>query len=115
MDIRRRRYFVAVAETGSLTTAADLAFMRAEPNKPDSTYRLIAEESFVAVLPGDRRLPALDPRDLVGKTFIGGDRTAESCYEVASINDPESWRAYSTPVRRHTNPLLAFSRIGSTA
>jgi hypothetical protein len=29
--------------------------------------------------------------------------------------DPKRWRAYSMPVRRHTNPLLAFSRVGSTA
>jgi LysR family transcriptional regulator, hca operon transcriptional activator len=57
----------------------DLAFMRAEPDKPDLTYRLVAEEALVAVLPGDHRLAArdeIDPRDLVGETFIAVSTTA---------------------------------------
>jgi hypothetical protein len=29
--------------------------------------------------------------------------------------EPKRRRTYIVPVRRHTNPLLAFSRIGSTA
>jgi LysR family transcriptional regulator, hca operon transcriptional activator len=57
----------------------DLAFMRAEPDMPDLTYQLVAQESLVAVLPSDHRLAALDevdPRDLVGETFIAVSTTA---------------------------------------
>jgi LysR family hca operon transcriptional activator len=57
----------------------DLAFMRAEPDMPDLTYQLIAKEPLVAVLPSDHRLAALaeiDPRELVGETFITVSSTA---------------------------------------
>jgi LysR family transcriptional regulator, hca operon transcriptional activator len=51
----------------------DIAFMRPEP-KPDLEFKLVAKEPLVVVLPSDHRLAArtaVDPRDLVGETFIG--------------------------------------------
>lgn len=63
----------------------DLAFMRAEPGMPDLTYRLVAEEPLVAVLPSDHRLAALDevdPRELVGETFITVSTTAPTLRAV---------------------------------
>jgi LysR family transcriptional regulator, hca operon transcriptional activator len=57
----------------------DLAFMRAEPDMPDLTYQLITKEPLVAILPSDHRLAAfsqIDPRELLGETFIGVSNTA---------------------------------------
>jgi LysR family hca operon transcriptional activator len=57
----------------------DLAFMRAEPNMPNLTYQLIAQEPLVAVLPSDHRLAArdeVDPRELAGETVITVSHTA---------------------------------------
>src|SRR5882762_3697487 len=51
----------------------DIAFLRRE-QKPDLKYKLVAEEPLVVVLPSDHPLAehdAIDPRDLVGETFIG--------------------------------------------
>jgi LysR family transcriptional regulator, hca operon transcriptional activator len=51
----------------------DIAFMRREPT-PDLEFRLVAREPLVVVLPSDHRLAAreaVDPRDMVGETFIG--------------------------------------------
>jgi LysR family transcriptional regulator, hca operon transcriptional activator len=51
----------------------DIAFLRRE-QKPDLEYRLVAEEPLVVILPNDHVLAqseAIDPRDLVGETFIG--------------------------------------------
>jgi LysR family hca operon transcriptional activator len=51
----------------------DIAFLRREM-KPDLKYKVVAEEPLVVVLPRDHPLAerkAIDPRDLVGETFIG--------------------------------------------
>jgi LysR family transcriptional regulator, hca operon transcriptional activator len=51
----------------------DIAFLRREP-EPDLEYKLIVNEPLVAILPSDHRLAGrgtLDPRDLIGETFIG--------------------------------------------
>jgi LysR family hca operon transcriptional activator len=71
---------IKVSSDHSLTLADDLqrgkldiAFMRPEP-KPDLEFKLVAKEPLVVVLPSDHRLAAhtaVDPRDLVGETFIG--------------------------------------------
>ncbi len=51
----------------------DIAFLRRE-QKPDLEYKLVAKEPLVVILPSDHLLAkyeAIDPRDLVGETFIG--------------------------------------------
>jgi DNA-binding transcriptional LysR family regulator len=51
----------------------DIAFLRREL-KPDLEYKLVAKEPLVVFLPSDHPLAArkaIDPRDLVGETFIG--------------------------------------------
>jgi LysR family hca operon transcriptional activator len=51
----------------------DVAFMRTEP-KPDLEYRLVRKEPLVVIMPSDyplARNKAIDPHDLLGKTFIG--------------------------------------------
>jgi LysR family transcriptional regulator, hca operon transcriptional activator len=51
----------------------DLGFLRVEP-KPGVSYRVIAHEPLVAILPSDHRLALkseVDPQDLVGEAFVG--------------------------------------------
>jgi LysR family hca operon transcriptional activator len=51
----------------------DLGFLRVEP-APDVTYRVIAKEPLVAILPSDHRLALqaeVDPHELEGETFVG--------------------------------------------
>ena len=51
----------------------DLGFLRIEP-RPDVTYRVIAQEPLVVILPSDHRLAAagtIDPRDLAKESFVG--------------------------------------------
>jgi LysR family transcriptional regulator, hca operon transcriptional activator len=51
----------------------DIAFLRRE-QKADLEYKLVAKEPLVVILPSDHPLAArdaIDPRDLVGETFIG--------------------------------------------
>jgi LysR family hca operon transcriptional activator len=55
------------------TTSSDIAFLRRE-QKPDLEYELVAKEPLVVILPSDHPLAeraAIDPRHLVGETFIG--------------------------------------------
>jgi LysR family transcriptional regulator, hca operon transcriptional activator len=51
----------------------DIAFLRPEP-EPDLEYKLVVKEPLVVILPRDHPLAArkvVEPRDLVGETFIG--------------------------------------------
>ena len=51
----------------------DIAFLRREP-EPDLAYTLVAKERLVAIMPRDHPLAAsgdIDPRALIGQTFIG--------------------------------------------
>jgi LysR family hca operon transcriptional activator len=52
----------------------DAAFMRPESGHPDLVYKVLTREPLVVVLPSDHRLAsheAINPKDLVGETFIG--------------------------------------------
>jgi LysR family hca operon transcriptional activator len=63
----------------------DLAFMRREPNAEGLVYVTVAEEPLVVVLPSDHRLAghsAIDPRALVGETFINVSGTAPALRTV---------------------------------
>ena len=57
----------------------DLAFMRAEPDRPELAYRVVATEPIVLVLPSDHRLASrktIAIEELAGETFIGMSKTA---------------------------------------
>jgi LysR family hca operon transcriptional activator len=57
----------------------DVAFLRREARATDLMFKVVATEPFVVVLPSDHRLAsheAINPRDLVGETFIGVSKTA---------------------------------------
>src|ERR1700737_4852071 len=57
----------------------DVAFLRREPEIPDLTFKHLASEPLVVVLPSDHRLAALEavsPRDIEGETFVNVSSTA---------------------------------------
>lgn len=101
---------------GLSTGRLDVAFMRAEPNRPDLEYITVTREPFVAIMPSDHRLAAcerVDVRELAGELFIGGSdiagpmRRAIENYLAANKLDIE-------PVHRVHNLTMAMSLIAST-
>ncbi len=94
----------------------DLAFMRAEPGMPDLTYQLVAEELLVAVLPSDHRLAALeevDPRELVGETFIAVSTTAPTLRAIINKFISQSGLDIH-PSHEVDNLAMAMSLVAST-
>jgi LysR family transcriptional regulator, hca operon transcriptional activator len=94
----------------------DLSFMRAEPDMPELTYRLVSKERLVAVLPSDHRLATLskiDPRELVGETFIGVSSTAPTLKVVVDEFISRSGLDIH-PSHEIDNLAMAISMIAST-
>ncbi|HEX4160371.1 MAG TPA: LysR family transcriptional regulator [Rhizomicrobium sp.] len=94
----------------------DVAFMRAEPNRPELNYITVAHERFVVIMPADHRLAAQDEVDvgeLAGERFIGGSdiagpmRRAIEAYLAANGLD-------IAPAHRVHNLTMAMSLIAST-
>ena len=57
----------------------DVAFMRREARAPDLVFKVVTKEPLIVILPSDHRLAAseaVDPRDVVGETFISVSKTA---------------------------------------
>jgi LysR family hca operon transcriptional activator len=57
----------------------DVAFLRREARATYLTFKVVATEPFVVVLPSDHRLAsheAINPHDMVGETFIAVSKTA---------------------------------------
>jgi LysR family hca operon transcriptional activator len=101
---------------GLATGRLDVAFMRAEPNRPELDYIIVAHEPFVVIMPSDHRLTAhgeVDVRELAGERFISGSDIAcptsrvIKAYLVANGLDIE-------PAHRVNNLTMAMSVIAST-
>jgi LysR family hca operon transcriptional activator len=99
-------------ETGNL----DIAFLRAELNRPDLEYIRVANEAFVVVMRSDHRLATFDEvdvRELAGEIFIGASdiagpmRVAIESYLAANGLDLK-------PAHRIHNLTMAMSLIKST-
>jgi LysR family transcriptional regulator, hca operon transcriptional activator len=101
---------------GLATGRLDIAFLRAEPNRPDLEYVTVAREPFVVIMPSDHRLAArdkVDVRDLVGETFIGGSNIAGPMR--AAIEDYLAANNLNIePAHRVHNLTMAMSLIAST-
>ncbi len=101
---------------GLSTGRLDVAFLRAEPGRPDLDYIPVAMEPFLVVLPSDHRLAAkdkIDVRELVDETFIGGSelsglmrRTIEEYLAANGLNIEPSHRVH--------NLTMAMSLVAST-
>ena len=94
----------------------DVAFMRPEAQTPDLAYRLVAKEPLVVVLPSDHRLAAcdaIDPRDIVGETFVSVSNTAPALRVVIDDYLQRSKLGIS-PDHEVDNLAMAMSLIAST-
>jgi LysR family hca operon transcriptional activator len=68
-----------------LKGTVDAAFLRREKGVPELAYRVLVKEPLMVILPNDHRLAALkviNPRDLVGETFVTVSDTAPVLREV---------------------------------
>jgi LysR family hca operon transcriptional activator len=94
----------------------DLAFMRPEAETPGLAYRLVTKEPLVVVLPSDHRLAsrqAIDPRDVVGETFITVSSTAPTLRVI--IDDYlKRTNLGISPDHAVDNLAMAMSLIAST-
>ncbi len=93
----------------------DLGFLRMEP-RPDVSYRLIAKEPLVAVLPSNHRLAAqaeVSASDLEGETFIGFSDIPHVLRDVVDGYLRESG-VDLTPSHRIDNFAMGMSLVAST-
>ncbi len=94
----------------------DLAFLRAEPHRPELRYRTVKTEPLVAILPSDHRLAAsemVSAEDLVAETFIGMSGTAPT---LRVVIDDYLNRSGVDLVAAHEvdNISMAISLVAST-
>jgi LysR family hca operon transcriptional activator len=101
---------------GLSTGRLDIAFMRAEPNRPELEYVTVAREPFIVVMPSDHRLTAhkkVDVHELAGEIFISGSDVAGPMRRAIEVylasNDLDIEPAY-----RIHNLTMAMSLIAST-
>lgn len=95
--------------------ALDVAFLRREP-QPDLEYFVVANEPLIVLMPSDHRLApkkAIEPRDLVGETFLGMSDTAPVLRGVV-----ESYlrrhKLHLRPAHEIDNLAMAMSMVAST-
>lgn len=101
---------------GLATGRLDIAFMRAEPNRPDVEYITVAREPFVVVMPSDHRLTAqtkVDVRELANEIFIGGSDVAGPMRRAIEMYLAENDLDIEPAYRVH-NLTMAMSLIAST-
>jgi LysR family hca operon transcriptional activator len=94
----------------------DLAFLRRETGFTDLTYKTVAQESLVVILPGDHALATekeIDVQDLAEQIFIGVSNTAPSLQRVIAdyLNDAG---LDIRPDHTADNLAMAMSLVAST-
>jgi LysR family hca operon transcriptional activator len=99
-----------------LTGKVDAAFLRREKGVPDLEFRSLVEEPLVVVLPSDHHLAslkAIDPRDLVGETFVS---VSDAAPVLRLVIDDYLRRSGAEIVPDHEidNLAMAMSLIFST-
>jgi LysR family hca operon transcriptional activator len=93
----------------------DLGFLRVEP-RPDVTYRVVAHEPLVVILPSDHPLAskgAIEPHDLEGEIFIGFSDVPHVLRDVVSTY-LGAHRVDVTPSHLIDNFAMGISLVAST-
>jgi LysR family hca operon transcriptional activator len=101
---------------GLSTDRLDVAFMRAEPDRPELKYISIATEKFIVLMPSDHRLAKrkeVDPKELQGETFIGTSKYAGPMRMIVE-SYLASLKIDIKPAHRIHNLTMALSLIAST-
>jgi LysR family hca operon transcriptional activator len=94
----------------------DIAFLRAEQDRPELDYITVTKEPFVVVMPSDHRLAKadrVDVRDLAGEVFIGASDIA-SPMRAAIETYLAKQGLEIEPAHRIHNLTMAMSLIAST-
>jgi LysR family hca operon transcriptional activator len=94
----------------------DAAFLRRERGVPDLAFRLLVKEPLLVVLPSDHRLAAhkaINPRDLLGETFVTVSDTAPVLRAVID-NYLKRSRINITPAHEADHLAMGMSLIAST-
>src|SRR5207253_3923451 len=79
IDVMISSQYSPLLANALLKGTVDAAFLRRERGVPDLAFRLLVKEPLMVVLPSDHRLAALksiNPRDLIGETFVTVSDTA---------------------------------------
>jgi LysR family transcriptional regulator, hca operon transcriptional activator len=93
----------------------DLGFLRIEP-RPDVSYRVVAKEPLVAILPSSHRLAMkneVDPRELAGETFIGFSDIPHVLRDVVEAYLRKR-NVHLTPSHHIDNFAVGISLVAST-
>ncbi|WP_292959502.1 LysR family transcriptional regulator [Novosphingobium sp. UBA1939] len=93
----------------------DLGFLRVEP-RPDVTYKVIAKEPLVAILPSDHHLAKeaeVAPADLVGESLIGFSDVPHVLRDVVDTYLRQQG-VEITPSHRIDNFAMGISLVAST-
>jgi LysR family transcriptional regulator, hca operon transcriptional activator len=94
----------------------DVAFLRAEPARPDLVFRRVVEEPLVVVLPSDHPLAshdAVSPKELEGEIFISVSNTAPVLRAVIERYLKQSGLNIA-PDHEVDNLSMAISLVAST-
>ena len=94
----------------------DVAFLRPETQAADLIFKVVSKEPLVAVLPSDHHLAsheAINPREIVGETFISVSNTAP----VLRVVIDDYLRSSGVDIRPHHEAdhlAMAMSLVAST-
>jgi LysR family hca operon transcriptional activator len=94
----------------------DVAFLRPETQAADLIFKVVSKEPLVAVLPSDHHLAsheAINPREIVGETFISVSNTAP----VLRVVIDDYLRRSGVDIRPHHEAdhlAMAMSLVAST-
>jgi LysR family transcriptional regulator, hca operon transcriptional activator len=100
-----------------LNGTLDAALLRREREVRDLAFRLLVKEPLMVVLPGDHRLAAhkaINPKDLVGETFVAVSEVAGPVLRMAVDNYLKRSGINITPAHEMDHLATGMSLIAST-
>src|SRR2546427_7164693 len=116
IDVMISSQYSPLLANALLKGTVDAAFLRRERGVPDLAFRLLVKEPLMVVLPSDHRLAALkaiNPRDLIGETFVTVSDTAP-VLRVVIDNYLKRSGINITPAHEADHLAMGISLIAST-
>ena len=116
VDVMISSQYSPLLANALLKGTVDAAFLRRERGVPDLAFRLLVKEPLMVVLPSDHRLAALkaiNPRDLIGETFVTVSDTAP-VLRVVIDNYLKRSAVNITPAHEADHLAMGMSLIAST-
>jgi LysR family hca operon transcriptional activator len=116
IDVMISSQYSPLLANALLKGTVDAAFLRRERGVPDLAFRLLVKEPLMVVLPSDHRLAALkaiNPRDLIGETFVTVSDTAP-VLRVIIDNYLKRSGINITPAHEADHLAMGMSLIAST-